>query len=199
MRKCEWKDGKVINSEGDHRLRFKPCSEMNMKIYREGKVFLKTYDDQRERVTSNGTIFLYCPWCGADIRKPEPEKSLIVKSGGTWVGYDNDGVNYIWVGRKSDIDYVTNAFKNIGNCNSLDLAWMNWKSFENSDGTEITLDDEIIKLWPVCIFDNSGYLTERKAQVVFYNRAILNKYIDSFGVKWDHCQLATPKELQELS
>ena len=70
---CEWKKGKVINSEGDHRLKFYPCEDAS--------IFLGPHDEYyRDTMSVNDGIKLknnYCSFCGANIRKPEPEKAYL--------------------------------------------------------------------------------------------------------------------------
>ena len=69
MNRCEWVKGKVINSEGDHRLKFYPCEDAS--------IFLGPHDEYyRDTMSVNNGIKLknnYCSFCGADIRKPEPK------------------------------------------------------------------------------------------------------------------------------
>lgn len=57
--KCEWKKGKVINGEGDHRLVFEPCEGFNGLTFQGG------------RPKENNCIV-----CHSDIRKPEPDQRV---------------------------------------------------------------------------------------------------------------------------
>ncbi len=157
MRKCEWKNGS-----------FHPCSEMAM-----NDVYMYV-DLHRHR----GVAVIFCPFCGADIRKPE-EEPLIVKSGGTWVAH--------W----KDVDYLcTNPdhFKLILKENWQDDIEINstdyWKPF-----SEIELTDDIAKLRPMvidCKFIEKLYAIEN-------NIAITDQYKDPV----EDYRLATPHELQE--
>ena len=55
--KCEWRKGKVINSEGDHKLTFYPCDNFTGATYQE------MFPDAP---TTNR-----CNFCHNDIIKPE--------------------------------------------------------------------------------------------------------------------------------
>lgn len=136
MNKCEWRDG-----------RFSECISMHKASHRWIIDEIKTSDIQ----TLNGEVMIYCPFCGADIRKPEPAQPIIKKSGGTWVALYDD-VDYLCVTRsildnpkKSFTDYVINKKP---------LRADYWKPI-----LEIEITDEIAKLRPLVI-EGYGHLTE---------------------------------------
>ena len=52
--KCEWKDGK-----------FKPCDDIDKYIYWDNAAYIYI----------SGIKVNYCPFCGADIRKPPEAES----------------------------------------------------------------------------------------------------------------------------
>ena len=186
--KCEWKKGKVINSEGDHKLKFYPCEDYGDHILRE-------FDS-----LSKDTLvvrFNFCPFCGADIQKPE-QKPLIVKSGGTWVA-NWKGVDYLCSEpdnfEKFDIDGIKKQPDRL-------QIFTNWKPF-----SEITLTDEIAKLRPmvsvgnnctVCENERLGLLIRVKNSKSNYDKSFISE-IRGRTVHTQECRLATPKELRELS
>lgn len=74
----------------------------------------------------------FCPFCGADTRKPEP-KVIIKKSGGTWVKRE-DGIDYLWMRPELPTS-----------CNT------EWKPI-----SEIKITDEIALLRPLIISVKHG-------------------------------------------
>ena len=73
MKKCKWRDGK-----------FQPSFDCNMNIY-------NCKDSIGRYIEAD-----YCPFCGADIRKPKSMLPRITKSGNTWVAYYNE-IDYFCV------------------------------------------------------------------------------------------------------
>ncbi len=123
----------------------------------------------------------HCPYCGADIRKPELEKPLIVKSGGTFVT-EHEEINYFWTEQESPED--------IGSID-YDGKWKvhcGWKSFSEIEKEGLT--DEIAKLRPIVTTDGND-------QDILYgvreNVAIYTYGCDRIA----DIRLATPHELQE--
>ncbi len=56
---CAWKDGE-----------FEPCGRMRFRV-----TDIRMFPGLCEKVISHGKrVFNFCPYCGADIRKPEPLK-----------------------------------------------------------------------------------------------------------------------------
>ena len=77
---CEWKDGK-----------FEECEELNnFGNYGWGGSAVYLYRNERSFGINT------CPFCSADIRKPEPAEPLIVKSGETWVAHENK-IDYLCI------------------------------------------------------------------------------------------------------
>lgn len=160
LSKCEWKDGK-----------FEGC--MN---------YCAVFGAYIEY--TSGRRHNFCSFCGADIRKPEPEKPLIVKSGETWVKYENDE-NYLCV---NPYNY-NNGFKDPDN----------WKLFSEIEKEELT--DEIAKLRPVVIHRINPfqldmlYGVHNNLAIIYYE----NPYetVDS-DYSIDGFHLATPHKLLEI-
>ena len=100
----------------------KPCEKM---AYDTGFSFLV---GKRTMLHKEVT---YCPFCGADIRSPEP---IIRKSGETWAKREN-GIDYLWMRPDVHVD-----------CNT------EWKPF-----SEIEITDEIAHLHPVVVGRKSRY------------------------------------------
>lgn len=116
--KCEWKDGK-----------FKPCV-LNLPFS------LKMGDMYIGGICSN-----FCPLCGADIRKPEPEV-IIKKSNKTWVARYN-GIDYL---NLRPFNEYANEEKVEGNflVEYEDVRY--WEPI-----SEIEVTDEIAKLRPMVV------------------------------------------------
>ena len=172
MNKCERKDGKLS------------------KCHTYAKVCCLSGNQAPDGyITLWGEKLDFCPFCGADIRKPE-EKPLIVKSGGTWVVYWE--VNYLCV---KPVHY-----DDVLQWNNLDEIIkenpQHWKSFtgENPDITELT--DEIAKLRPMIRYKVSSFTY--KLWGVNEKHCILSDLNDSISWRFiDKCRLATAHELQE--
>jgi len=120
----------------------------------------------------------YCPFCGADIRKPE-EKPLIVASGGTWVARWKD-VDYLCIAQKSV--YESEDIFNLG-YNPIHLHPHLWKPF-----SAIELTDEIAKLRPMVI----DCKIIEKLYAIENDTAITDQYKDPVS----NYRLATAKELE---
>ena len=178
--KCEWKDGK-----------FYPCDKFS------GKILQNTYEASFK---PDGYMVLQkpkeacCASCGADIRKPELEKPLIVKSGGTWVAHF-EGVDYLWTAQsKLNIEHEQRLVLESG------LFSHAFKPFSEIEKEGLT--DEIAKLRPMVMHSmtpkqldmlygvNGGYA------IVLYRDPY--SFVDS-DYSIDSFHLATPKELQELA
>jgi len=158
--KCEWKDGKF-----------------------EGCKIGKEWD--RHVVDFNGEGLakkvIACPFCGADIRKPEPAEPLIVKSGETLVKYEN-GVNSICLNPEGEEIYHL------------------YKSFTGPDPDIVELTDEIAKLRPIVMVRNhiNNALVKTKLTYIESDSNLDDpyKYHTIIG-PWPNCHLATAQELQE--
>lgn len=126
--KCEWKDGE-----------FEPCDTLNFKCEHEVYSYLK----------HKGS---FCPFCGADIRKTEPEV-IIRKSGGTWVKRDN-GIDYLLM----NPEYTTKESFYFYGENGKETEYLerftkdDWKPI-----SEIEITDEIAKLRPMVKHEGSEY------------------------------------------
>lgn len=120
--KCKWEDGEL-------------CICAKHKGFLSMIIANNTYIEQ-------GYKLKYCPFCGADIRKPEPEQPSIKKSGGTWV-YRADGVDY-FVTRPEEAKSEHCLLTLINNCGA-----ENAPCAKPIIGLEIT--DEIAKLRPAVV------------------------------------------------
>ena len=123
MNKCEWKDGK-----------FEGC--IDYKYLLDSKITKIHGRNGQEDMN-------FCPFCGADIREPEPEKLLIVKSGGTLV-VERNGVNYLSMCPDSYGDYNDSDI-----LASIDGFPEIWKSFTRPNPGITELTDEIALLRPM--------------------------------------------------
>lgn len=114
MGTCEWKKGKVTNSEGDRRLKFYPCEDAS--------IFLGHHDEYyRNTMSVNNGIKLknnYCSFCGADIRKPE-EKPITKKVNGVEVARYK-GIDYVRLGNLSG---YAPFLLNVNGKNQINACW----------------------------------------------------------------------------
>ncbi len=161
--KCEWKDGK-----------FEGCEAMESRH----TVWLFTQE------------FNFCPFCGADIRKPEPAEPLIVKSGGTWVACWKE-VDYLYGEQYPDPKFAPPFFTTSRTISP------GWKSFTgpNPDITELT--DDIAKLRPMVI---SSYDSKRLWKLLGVNEGtcfLISGNCTHMTSGIYNTRLATAHELQE--
>ena len=199
MGKCEWKDGKY--KKGDKVKVWSLQSFM-------GGGFLKgaeavVYQDQLgdsvlisvER-NMKGEVKIdphYEVYAEQLQLIPEPEKPLIVKSGGTFVT-EHEEINYLWTEQESPED--------IGSID-YDGKWKvhsGWKSFSEIEKEGLT--DKIAKLRPMV--NGSDYDKNVKSrqwiQMLVYVYPIKQKEYNRYKTlydTWEYCRLATPHELQE--
>ena len=186
MNKCERKDGKLS------------------KCHTYAKVCCLSGNQAPDGyITLWGEKLDFCPFCGADIRKPE-EKYLIVKSGGTWVAHWK-GVDYLMMSPYWEDDSgflpeerVIQCFKVafIEDFGTTERYRKLWKSFtgENPDIKELT--DEIAKLRPMIRYKVSSFTY--KLWGVNEKHCILSDLNDSISWRFiDKCRLATAHELRE--
>ena len=160
MNKCEWKYGK-----------FEGCGKIQgFALLRDNKLYVRHGTSDIE--------FNFCPFCGADIRKPE-EKPLIVKSGETWVAHF-EGVDYLCI----DPNNTTGTIEAF--LNQLKLSNI-WKPF-----LEIIINDEIAKLRPMI----KDRMQVRVLLAIWNGIVKTDGY--SFDLKDKIPELATPHELQNL-
>lgn len=175
--KCEWKGGEF---EGciNYRASFKMYQ--NIDSCQDGN------SKQKSAKGDTYWMFYFCPFCGVDIRKPEPEKPLIVKSGGTWVAH--------WKG----VDYLALKPSQFGAVSRL----ATWDELIEKviiiPFSEITLDDEIAKLRPMVIVTTDRVKMPSKLYGIIKDCAIIFGW-HSTDVYRQNVRLVTPKELQELS
>ncbi len=175
MEKCEWKDAKFEGCEkSEEFLDFKDISK--------GKLL--------QLDNWNSVIFKFCPFCGADIRKPEPEKPLIVKNGETWVARW-EGVDYLCINPNYDDDRDRAMMKR--------LKPESWKSFTgpNPDITEVT--DELALLRPMVMVRNHINNSQFLIKLIYVKPSGIDdeyKFVTIEG-HWGFCRFATPHELQE--
>jgi hypothetical protein len=125
MNKCEWRDGK-----------FYPCEDAY-------KFSLLAYDKQGKQVK-------FCPFCGADIRKPEPEV-IIKKSGETWVSR-YDGVDYLCGYDPHDYDIAIDKERIEMFSIDMESKKSKWKPI-----SEIEITDDIAKLRPMVVDGGRDY------------------------------------------
>ena len=172
MNKCEWKDGKLNR-----------CKEADYVARRTSQYVYSHTGDVYVYGVAN-CVFTFCPFCGADIHKPE--EPLIVKSGGTFVAY-SEGINYLFCGQTNNPNF------NTGKSGKGSSEWV--------DFSEITLNDEIAKLRPMVSIKDAN--TEEYLQKLYgvdeMGYLIFDCRGDGKGV-WKCtpvlCRLATPHELR---
>ena len=171
MNKCEWKD------EG-----FRACDGL-------GKQGMQWDHDGIDWIEGIDIEITFCPFCGADIRKPEPEKPLIVRSGGTLV-MEKNKINYLCLKPKEYPPEVINRIMQKGS-DPLHYYEGDWKPFN-----EIILDDEIAgRFRPMVIFYNL-LLQLVHVQDEGHHHAY-SKSEDRYYTSRFNCRLATASELQE--
>ena len=165
MNKCEWKNGKFEGCED-----FEPITDTNSFGQMNGKVI--------------------CKMCMTDIQKPEPEKPLIVKSGGTWVAHWKD-VNYLYAyntvcrGGRPHFDPTYSGIR----------INTQWKPF-----FKVELTDEIAKLRPMVCggiqkYTLYGVLKEEGITWLLISDTLND--IEWYDNRLNDFRLATPHELQE--
>jgi len=181
VNKCEWKQELVYGSPEQYvktALIFHPCDNFDGSI--------DHYNSDGEYVPEH-----LCAVCKTDIRKPEPAKPLVVRSGRTWVAHWK-GVNYLYCAECSSwkIEMAETSFSNFTRGHFIIDGW---KPF-----SEITLDDEIAKLRPLCRFISSD--PWNPGQLTWINTLVYvdeNDYMTRNGTSHTECELLTAKELQE--
>ena len=181
--KCEWKKELVDGRPEKYvktGLRFHPCDDFDP--------ILKETDNGL-----NHFLISYCDSCDTDIRKPEPEKSLIVKSGKTFVMEFKQN-DYIAI--KTQIGHnckMCNLYQDkICIINSCPVKFVYWKNFLN-----IKLTDEIALYRPMVIVkDNPSEIEIHELIFVNNQGCITMPDISEFKVNWNFAvELATAKEL----
>ena len=176
MNECNWKDGKM-----DHCNLFDGQMIYEIKKYDNGGIDVKNYK---------------CLHCHGSMQKPEEEKPLIVKSGETWVKYEN-GINSLWMHggiveppelRLDLNESQIKAFK------------QDWKSFTgpNPDITELT--DEIALLRPMVMVRNHVNNIRVLGKLIYigleHTQDEPYKYYTPQNV-WANCRLAIAHECYE--
>lgn len=181
MNKCEWKEELVDGTPVKFvktGLVFHPC-----KSAFENYIDLGNPYDSFQKVFKRGYIVKYCPFCGADIRKPESKKDMTCDSecgmrkkyGVSCKVHDCEYIRSAetakplivksgetWVAYWDGIDYlcsdpshVEDFMDEIGIWDTIESLSENWESFtgDNPDITELT--DGIALLRPiVAVCDN---------------------------------------------
>jgi len=172
MNKCIWEDGKLNR-----------CNDLNNAY--NGNYIYDTHNTIKLVSAYNNNEFItlsFCPFCGADIRKPDP---IIKKSGETWVARYED-VDYLWICKNGVSDPLlinTNSIKNP----------LLWKPI-----SEIEITDEIAKLRPMVVgkyYDSIAKLLYQNKSLGDRNCVILEKtgVINCTGLT----RLATIEELED--
>lgn len=172
-KKCEWRDGRLVMCD----------SSINAFVFVASDDSCATLGSKYSH-GPDAYNFKFCPFCGADIRKPDPEV-IIKRSGGTWVAR-YDGVDYLATDQaeaKSEHCLMT-LFNNCGH----DIKCAKPIS-------EIEITDEIAKLRPMCVFSHYDEhpITKR---LVFVEPGNKHPYIDHGGYSWTSCRLATVSDLE---
>ncbi len=174
MNKCEWKDGK-----------FEPCTSGYENYIDLGKPYFGNH-------LKRGHIVKYCPFCGADIRKPEPEKPLIVKSGGTVAVYWQDK-NYLCM--MPFIDWRLKDYELHFQNNMYDPTRYKLFSLIEKEG----LTDNIALLRPMVMVRNHINNSQFLIKLIYVKPSGIDdeyKFVTIEG-HWGFCRLATAQELQE--
>lgn len=173
MDKCEWIDGGIMRCKNSiDAFGFvsagEKCTTLSVK-YSSGP---------------DAYNFKFCPFCGADIRKPEPEV-IIKRSGGTWVAR-YDGVDYLATDpaeAKSEHCLMT-LFNNCGH----DIKCAKPIS-------EIEITDEIAKLRPMVRGKEDLYMLYGVMNHSRNSYIVIN--IDAETMKLNKIRLATVSDLEE--
>lgn len=124
--KCERKDGELIS-----------CNYMNNALMNKSINVSRSGDLIIGQLERPSYVINNCPWCAADIRKPEPEQPIVKKRGGTFVC------------RFKDIDYLCiDSISCNGKSRSLEMEFEKmpqiWKEI-----SKIKITDEIAKSNPL--------------------------------------------------
>ncbi len=177
--KCEWKNGE-----------FKACETHYYMLGSACCISMKRGEEYFEEAGLGAQRMNFCPFCGADIRKPEPVVK-ICRSGETWVA-EYDGVDYLCV-----MPAGFNTLKpNSDNFVGMILTGI----FKPISEIEIT-DEDIIHLHPNVLAERYGsrsttiYAYKHGQVVLFdsYNKNFRVEYVSVFD------RLATYADLQEGS
>ena len=168
MGKCEWKDG-ILNV----------CDARAVEL--------------RANVTLAEENYPFCKWCGADIREPEPEKPLIIKSGGTWVAHWK-GVDYLCV-KTFPYDFEVNEEQFLFQLKDRPGTWKSFSEIEKEG-----LTDEIALLRPMVCggiqkYTLYGVLKEEGITWLLISDTLND--IEWYDNRLNDFRLATPHELQE--
>ena len=136
MNKCEWKDGEFFECR-DYKI--------NYSIMPNGVSMAKVRESYHE--------FLFCPYCGADIYKPEPVVT-IEQSGGTKV-INYKGIDYLLI--KGNKDSKGLRILDIGLSFTPDGIEELINSGVVKPISEIKITDEIAKLRPMVVIEDQDY------------------------------------------
>ncbi len=171
MNKCEWKDGKFIACE----------------LWLKNRIH-DFHHYVREDVT-------YCPFCGADIRKPKQEV-IIKRSGQTWVAR-YEGVDYLAIN--------SSRFGCVGRMCMTDNEGVKELIEEGviKPISEIEITDEIAKLRCLVMWKNLGKNSDKMVLYGVNNKIdsgcfvyhVKNDDLDRWNIK-DLC-LATVDDLED--
>jgi hypothetical protein len=181
--KCEWKNNEFsgcgkLNKFGDY-------SQFGSGIY----FYDNTYSHRID----------FCPFCGADIRKPEPAEPLIVKSGETWVAHW-EGVDYLCTDPTFWEKTGIQVYRQTDKKGEQYIKISNyWKSFTgpNPDITELT--DDIACLRPMIVIDHFSTPCKLLAKIdgLDFPYVVYDPQWENGLDKWAEPRLATAKELEE--
>lgn len=170
---------------------------MSKKCHWEGKDFIscccniiRRYDPKGFTIAQNGfgissNDFIYCPFCGANIRPPKPEV-IIKQSGQTWVAR-YDGTDWLCV----NPDYYGHEICEEDLAEQVILGGDNWIKFDKD--TEIT--DEIAKCRPKVILIDGPPLVYTLCAVLNNTCVILDRFDDSYVSNVNHIRIATIVDL----
>jgi hypothetical protein len=134
--KCEWKDGKFYGCNKSIN-----GSTIGIEIARGLNRYIGSHE------------IWFCPFCGADIRKPKKTKPIVKPSGKTFVA-SYDGVDYLCIKKgmyETSEEVIEDAEQNTS---PLYHKW--WKSIDEIESEGIT--DEIAMLRPIMIDDETNTL-----------------------------------------
>ena len=177
MDKCRWEDGEFKACFDNHRLGIVPhISKMQYRYVNPSadEEYYHAFNDNPK----------YCSYCGADIRKPEPEV-IIKQSGGTYVAFhDNEDFFCIDPNKYEQLKHDLDVGEMIFNGIFVRLH-------------EIGITDKIAKLRPMVV---TGGKDERLGKLWGVdNKECLSEYT-SGGINWWNrvvIRLATVADLEE--